>query len=350
MIGVKTRFWALLLLACAARPAAADDWAWVDKLRNADAATKTRLKLCAVSAIANYERLQRAVFDFDLRCEFARIDKSGKTSCLPVETYHGKVHWKDGSVRYDFEGRYPAWRITPQGREFLEKTPGSFSVIRNKDMAAHTEINPTWGRNLVVDFPPPSLGTWVHNHDAPMRELDPWAHYADNFRGFPLQEFWESCRAIESKETGNLILLRFLGKDGRGRTEIYCDKNADYLPVKTRAGPIADGEFIVAGEVLNEWGQSDGVWYPLHYLHIGYWGSDRKPVKEYDLTVRNLKVNEAARVPDDVFTLSSMALPDGSGGFDRRTGKGLIKVDGVVRQSRPGDRLRQPKPADDRGS
>ncbi len=68
-------------------------------------------------------------------------------------------------------------------------------------------------------------------------------------------------------------------------------------------------------------------------------GIDLHPVKEFDLTVRNLRVNDAAGVPDSAFTLSGMKIPDGTGGLDHRYDppRGLYRAGGIVRQPRPGE-------------
>ncbi len=48
---------------------AADDWSWIDQLKNADEATKERLKRCARSATENFAAIRRMIFDYDLGTE-----------------------------------------------------------------------------------------------------------------------------------------------------------------------------------------------------------------------------------------------------------------------------------------
>ncbi len=64
-----------------------------------------------------------------------------------------------------------------------------------------------------------------------------------------------------------------------------------------------------------------------------------KPVKEVDLSVRNLRVNGAVNLPDSVFSLGGMDIPDGTPGFDHRQEpvQRLIRAGGVVREPRPGE-------------
>ncbi len=135
------------------------------------------------------------------------------------------------------------------------------------------------------------------------------------------------------------MLLRFIHNNiNNGRGEVTCDQSADWLPVQHRAGDVRDGEWVVIVDLSTEWKKSSGVWYPSHYVKTAYW-SNRRPVKELDLTVRNLRANGDANVPESLFTLSGMRVPDGTPGLDTRNDspRGLILAGGVVRQPRPGE-------------
>jgi len=324
------------LIFLAARPVPAEDWSWVDGLPNADAATKQRLKVCTTASAANYASLRRASFDFDLQHELASTDPAGKPSFV-MQNYRGKVRWRGGSVRYDFEGDNPFVLSLPP-----DPTPEpkalKFGVIRTKDMLAYTEINPTYGTFLVVDRPP-TLDDWKFQHPTHLTFIDPWVHYAPNFRDVQpsLREFWEVCRSIESDESEGVTHFRFRRGDSQGRVDIDCAAAADHLPVKTRAGEVRGDAFVVFVEVASEWRKTDGVWYPTRYTQTANYGASLRPVAQCDLMVRNLRVGGAADVSDSAFNVNTLDLPEKSGGFDRRAGKGLIKLGGVVRESRPGD-------------
>jgi hypothetical protein len=298
--------------------------AWVDGLRNADAATKQWLKVCAASAAANYAAVRRATFDYDLQREVAVADPAGGATFL-TQRFRGTVSWRDGAVRYDFAPE------SAKGEERL-------SVIRTKDMLAAPERNPVYGFFLVVDFPPASLSDWRFQHPALLTRLDPWVHYASNFRAAKpsLREFWEGCRTIEAEEAEGVVRLRFARADTNGRVDIYCDKAADYLPVRTLGGENRGKEFVVFTERSSEWGKTDGVWYPRRHVEVTYYGAERRPLRDYDLTIRNLRVNEAAVVPDSAFAVSTMALPEKTFGIDRRRNPPtqLIRLGGVVQERR----------------
>ena len=155
-----------------------------------------------------------------------------------------------------------------------------------------------------------------------------------------MREVWENCRAIESEEKGGKVLLRFIHNSiNNGRGEVTCDQSADWLPVQHRAGDVRDGEWVVIVDQSTEWKKFSGVWYPSHQVKTAYYGSDLRPVKEFDLTVRNLRANGTANVPESVFSLSGMRVPDGTPGLDTRhdSPRALIRAGGVVRQSRPGE-------------
>jgi hypothetical protein len=322
--------------------AADREWAWVDKLTNADAATRERLKRCARSATENFASLHRLIFDFDLTTEFARVLDSGKTTSPLSAHYHGTVLWRDGSVRYEAEGIYPQTKLVPNGLEFLFKKPKWYSVVRSRDMLAYTEEHAVYGFFLTIVKPPQSAEEWERqNPFAPLKSLDPWLHYAEPFCTDPrsLRGFLESCRAIESEEAGGKVLLRLLRADGGWRVEITCDEAADWLPVRVRSGDLRDGKWLIAGDLSSEWKRVSGVWYPCHYVKTAYYGGDHRPVQETDLTVRDVRANGAAMVPESAFILSAVNVPEGTVGLDRRAepGRWLIRAGGVVRQKRPGE-------------
>ncbi len=316
-------------------------WSWVDRLQNADDATKERLERCARSAASNFASLHRLIFDYELKTESAQVAETGKTTRVLPGEYRGTVSWKEGSVRYDLEGRYPLHKIGRDGLEYLVKRPKVYSVVRSRDMLAYTNEDLNWGLSLKVMKPPASAEDWQAQSVAPLRRLDPWLHYAQPFcqDRARLREFWENCRAIESEEAGGKVLLRFLRADNGGRVEVTCDRDADWLPVRLRGGQMREGQWIVFGEVTDEWRKVSGVWYPSRHVEMGYYGSDRKPVKEFDLTVRNLRANGAVNLPDSAFTLGAMTMPEGTSGLDNRRDppRSLIRAGGVVREQRPGE-------------
>ena len=314
------------------------EWAWVDNLQNADDATKERLKRCAGAATTNFASLHRLIFDYDLKTEHGRVAKSGETTIDERVFSRGTVYWKEGTVRYDF---FPLGKLDPEGRKSIYKRPRVYSVVRSRDMLAYTEQNPVYGLWLTVVKPPQSAEEWEYQSPAPQRRLDPWLHYAKPFctNRSKLREYWETCRAIESEEAEGRVLLRFIFAEDRGRLEVTCDRAADWLPVRHRSGPIGDGKWNVIVDQTNEWQKLSGVWYPVHQVKMVNFGGDHRPVKELDLTVRNLKANGAANLPDSAFTLSAMTIPDGTPGLDRRQEpfRGLSRANGVVRESRPGE-------------
>ena len=135
------------------------------------------------------------------------------------------------------------------------------------------------------------------------------------------------------------MLLRFLRADNGGRLEVTCDAVADWLPVRLRGGTVRQGEWKVWVDLSSEWRKLSGVWYPAHQVKTSYIGTDMTPVKEIDLTVENLRANGAVNIPDSIFSLSAMAIPDGTHGLDRRKEpfRRLFKAGGVVRDQRPGE-------------
>ncbi len=319
------------------------DWAWVDHLRNADEATKERLKRCAGSASANFASLHRLIFDYDLETEAAQLplDASGKLKGVDRGFSHGTVYWRDGSVRYD---NFPIGKFGPNGQKLIYKKPKVQSVVRSQDMLAYTEQNAAWGLFLTVVKPPKSAEEWEYQTAfAPHRHLDPWLHYAQPFVADRkmLRDFWENCRAIESEEAGGKVLLRFLRANANNNTrvEVTCNEAADWLPVQLRAGDMQDGKWSLFIDIGYEWRKISGVWYPSRHVKTAYFGIDHRPVKEIDLTIRNLRANGAANVLEAVFSLSAMNVPEGTGGLDKRVDppRWLVRSGGVIRQPRPGE-------------
>lgn len=315
------------------------DWAWVDRLKNADEATRERLKRCASSASANFASLHRLVFDYDLKIEAGHVAPSGRTTRVDRGFSRGTVYWKEGAVRYD---HFPMGTLDADGRRSSYKRPRAYSVVRTGDMLAYTHQNPAYGLYLTVENPPRSAGDWETQYPfAGVRRLDPWLHFAEPFcqDRAQLRKVLEDARAIESEEADGRVLLRFFPGGTNFRTEITCDRAVDWLPVRLRVGDMRDGRWNIFADSTNEWRKESGVWYPIRQLKTAYYGSDRRPVKEVDLTVRNLRANGAVNLPDSAFTLSAMNIPDGTPGFDRRREpfRGLIRAGGVVRAPRPGE-------------
>ena len=215
------------------------------------------------------------------------------------------------------------------------------SVVRSTEMFAFTAQDRTWGLFLTVENPPRSVSEWQHGGHAQLRYLDPLLHYAEPFcqDASQLRELAGKCSAIESEEADGKVLLRFLRADNNFRLEVTCDEVADWLPTQLRSGQVRDGKWLVIVEKKCQWQNLSSVWYPIRQVKTSYFGTDSKPVQEIDLTVRNLRVNGAASLPDSVFTLSAMNIPDGTPGIDKRRepGRWLIRAGGVVRQPRPGE-------------
>ncbi|MHB1561701.1 MAG: RNA polymerase sigma factor [Isosphaeraceae bacterium] len=317
------------------------EWAWIDRLTNADEATRERLKRCASAATSNFASLHRLTFDYDVQTEAPRLplDANGHLKGVDRGFARGTVYWKEGMARYD---HYPLGKIDENGKKAVYRRPRVFSVVRTREMLAYTHSDPTWGLQLIVEKPPASADEWENQRPfTPETHLDPWLHYAVPFcqdRAM-LRDFCEHCRTIESEDMSGQVLLRFLRAGGGGRTEITCDPTADWLPVRFRAGQVQNGDWKVFVELTSEWRKLSGIWYPVHQVKTSYVGVDMTPVTEYDLTVRNLRANGALNLPDSAFTLSVMAIPEGTHGLDRRSDppRSLIRSGGVVRDQRPGE-------------
>ncbi len=318
--------------------AVADDWSWVDQLPNADPATRDRLERCARSALRNYAALHRLVYDFNLTNEeFINDGKNNFT--FMTATWNGKLYWNEGAVRYDYEGLDPAPKPDAKG-QLVPGEKGTYSVLRTRDMAAQIKDHPFYGVVLEVGPPPGSLEDFQRSLQ-PLKQLDPWVHYASCFRPEPmtLKDFWSGCRVIESKEEGHTIVLNYHYAKNPGWMEVTCDKAFDNLPVRWRYGDVQNGKQLTWGEEANEWKKTDGVWYPAQYVKTSFIGREMRPTKEYDLRVSNLRANTAAKIPAAVFTLSDLPMPEGFGGWDNRTKPpiSLIRANGLVRERRMGE-------------
>ncbi len=234
-----------------------DDWAWVDELRNANEATKERLKRCGASATSNFASLHRLIFDYDLKNETPELplDASGKLRSVDRGFSHGTVYWKDGIVRYD---HHPEGKLAPDGRRLFYKKPWVQSVVRSRDVFAYTQQDSTWGLLLTVTNPPRSAAEWERGGHAQLRYLDPLLHYAEPFcqDSATLRQLAESCGTIESEEAGGTVLLRFLRADNDFRVEITCDKAVDWLPTRLRSGQMRAGKWLVSLELEVRSGKS----------------------------------------------------------------------------------------------
>jgi RNA polymerase sigma factor (sigma-70 family) len=280
--------------------------AWIDGPHKADERTKERLKRCVTSALTNYAAIARATYEFDFRQEVAQLDDSGEPVSITVKNYQGKVYWRNGSVRYDFEG--------PSQMPPFSDDKRAFRVIRTKDVLAYSDEDPIGRGTLHVEDAPASVQIW-HQRLSQMAQLDPWVFYAKNIRTDEpdYQRFCETAAAIQSAEGQSTIVIRMRrGGDDDARIELICDKAADCLPTKYRIGVIREGLWIPWAEESCEWRKTGEVWFPAHQVTIGYVGKNHKPVKFFDLTVRNIRVNGDADVPDSVFTPGSKLPRDGS--------------------------------------
>jgi RNA polymerase sigma factor (sigma-70 family) len=310
-----------------------DDWSWVDRLPNADQATRERLKTCARSVLENYAALHRLTFDFELTRE--RFFNDGKNHfTFKTYPYNGRLYWNEGAMRYDYEGENPD-RIDAQGNP-LPRPRGTYSVLRTRELVAQIQDHELYGVTLKVEPPPGSLDDWHNGHD-----LDPWVHYASCFRPEPmtLQDLWSDCRTIESESDGKTILLKFAYARNTGWMEITCDEAADLLPVLCRYGDVQQGRQRTIVEETCAWQKAGDAWYPEHFVKTAFIGDQMRPTREIDLRVLNLRANTAARIPAAVFTLSDLPFPDGYGGWDTRTQPwvSLTRSGGVVRERRIGE-------------
>jgi RNA polymerase sigma factor (sigma-70 family) len=270
-------------------------------VQSAKELTAARLKRCLSSARTNFAALARATYDFDFRQEVAQLDNDGEPQKIYVRNYHGKVYWRNGSVRYDVNGPPLAPQLDTQGRP-LETKP--LSVIRTGELVATRDSHPRDEQGIHTEKPPETVGAWKDRHTYLLAQIDPWVFYAKSVRidEPALQNGSEKPEVIRSEEDTDTIVIR-LRRRGQvdARVEIVFDKRADCLPTHYRVGTTRDGRWIPWAETSCEWRKTGDVWFPAHQVEIGYVGKEHKPVKFFDLAVRNLRVNAEADVPDSVF-------------------------------------------------
>jgi RNA polymerase sigma factor (sigma-70 family) len=280
-----------------------------------------RLKRCVSSAEANYAALSRATYEFDFRQEVAQLDDKGEPLTISVLNYHGKVYWRDGSVRYDVEGPPLAPQLDENGQLLQKK---SFSVIRTNELVATSDLFPQLPRNkegIHREKPPATTRAWLDRHPFLLSQIDPWVFYAKNVRiDVPnLRTLGEKPNAIRSADGRDTIVMRLRRGDIEdAQTELIFDKKADCLPTSARFGIMREDRWIPWAEDSCEWKKTGGVWFPAHQVEIGYVGEVRKPVKFFDLTIRNLRVNADAVVPDSVFDPQTLLPGTGHGQSGKR--------------------------------
>jgi RNA polymerase sigma factor (sigma-70 family) len=274
---------------------------WIDDLKNADAATKVRLKRGLGSALANFAAVRRAIYEFDFRQESAALDEAGEPLSISVRNYRGKAYWDSGSVRYEFIGPRPIFIPDEQGRLLpSNQDRHRFDVIRTAKILAFATDDP-----LVRprdELAPESIKLWKDRYPLQLSPIDPLLFYAKNFRTDEpsFRKHCESLRAIQSAEGNGTILLRFR-RDDDAKIEIICDKAANCLPTRCRVGIDHKGTWRTWGEDSCEWRKTGEIWFPTHLVTTGYVGKHFKPVKFFDLTIRNLRANSDADVPDSIF-------------------------------------------------
>ena len=319
-----------ILLALAPCHAVADEWAWVDGLRAADQATKGRFKLCAASAAAHLAAIGSASFEFEV--SFDDLDfKSVREPQLRMRrrTYHGRARWLRGAVHY--EGR----------TESPETGEPPVSVLRTDKMLAFTERHELYGTLLVVDFPPPAVDDWERRRQSLLACVDPKLHFGPFARGSQeLRKAAERWETVGSEERGGLVRLTCAGKGFR--VDNYFDPAAGYLQVKYQDGAAVGGQHKILREMTWEWQTRGELNYPARVVDISYYGEKLTPVTNYDLRIKNVLVNESADVRERDVGLNALEIPDGTMGIDRRSNplRSLVRAGGVVREQRPGDRIR----------
>jgi len=315
----------------------AGDRSWVGRLTNADEATRRRLLRCVSSVERNFAAARKLTFGFDLTRRVPTTGAAGRVT-LQTLTYKGKVYWKDGSVRYDFDGDSPMILPDDKGRP-LPRNKGTYSVIRTGEMAAAIEDTPFWGTVFNVDPPPSSREAWTQK-PSHLTILDPWVHYAASLRPgrSQLADMFQAGKVIESREDAEGVHFRLV-RDNGSWVEIVCDPASDDLPVQTRAGGVQGGKPVAHVGADDVWKKTDGVWYPARHVEHRY-GEDGTPYKSCDLIIHDLRVNDVAEVPDLIFTVDDMPLPEGIGGSDNRKSPPteLVKANGIVRRRRPTER------------
>ena len=203
-------------------------------------------------------------------------------------------------------------QLDDQGQVLKNK---KFSVIRTSNFLAYPDDGPGANGGFRQEKAPESIRAWLDRHPFLMSQIDPWVFYAKNIRSDEpsLQEFCDRAAAIQSAEGPGTILLRFRRGGDDARIELICDKTADCLPTKYRIGTLREGLWVPWAEESCEWRKTGEIWFPAHQVTVGYVGKEFKPVRFFDLTVRNLRVNSAADVPDSVFAPGTMLRHDDAG-------------------------------------
>jgi RNA polymerase sigma factor (sigma-70 family) len=299
--------------------APADDLVWIDELTNADAATRARLKRCLSSARKNFAAVRRAIYEFDFRQESAALDAAGEPLEITVRNYRGKVYWDNGSVRYEFFGPPPMMQIDEHGRP--RRSNGKnlrFEVTRTPKLLTFSSQDVLGNPDVRALAAPTSIQIWKDRYPAQLSPLDPLVFYAKNFRTdeASFRKHCESLRSIQSAEGDSTILLRFR-RDDDARIEIICDKAADCLPTRWRIGRDDDGTWRTWGEDSCSWRKTGEIWFPAHQDTTGYVGKHFRPVKFFDLTIRNVRANADADMHDSIFKPGS-PFPCESGHEDRK--------------------------------
>ncbi|HWE35031.1 MAG TPA: sigma-70 family RNA polymerase sigma factor [Isosphaeraceae bacterium] len=324
-----------------------EDWSWIDGLTNADEATRRRLGRCIRAVHRNFAAIRQLSFDFDLTRQRPAVGEPRRAEPETL-TYKGRVFWRQGAVRYDFDGDSPVDMLGEQGRP-LPRGEGTYGVIRTADLLAAIEDSPTWGVVLNIEAPPKSEDDWWQQSATRLSHLDPLLHHAAFFgpAAARLRADCRACTRIESSEEGGKVRLRLV-RANNSWVEVVCDPAADDLPVRVRAGGVRDGKpiaYVGADDTLEK---VDGVWYPVRHIEWQLGGGE--PTRDYDLTARNLRINDAARVPGSAFDVADLPLPEGAGGSDFRTSpaRSLVKAGGLLRERRPTERpvrVERPAPA-----
>jgi hypothetical protein len=178
-------------------------------------------------------------------------------------------------------------------------------VIRTKDLVVATQdLGPRDKEGIHEEKTPATAQAWLDRHPFLLSQIDPWVFYAKDVRiDVPnLRTLGEKPNAIRSVDGRDTIVMRLRRGDIEdAQIELIFDKKADCLPTSARFGILREDRWIPWAEDSCEWKKTGGVWFPAHQVEIGYVGEVRKPVKFFDLTVRNLRVNADAVVPDSVF-------------------------------------------------
>ena len=252
----------------------------------------------------------------------------------------GTVYWKDGTVRYD---HFPLGKLDPDGRKSIYKRP---RVYQRRPVAGHAGVHRA------------KPGLWAL---ADGREAAPVG------RGMGIPEPLRPAAAARSLAAlcravlpGSIEAARILGELPRDRIRGGGRESAAAIPLRRQrratGNHLRPGRGLAAGaaprrrDARRQVESSSSSW-PTNGRSSPASGirairSRRlisaaicRPVKEIDLTVRNLQANGAVNLPDSAFTLSAMNIPDGTPGLDRRQEpvRGLIRAGGVVREPRPGE-------------